>query len=115
MACFASSDTVLEAVHAPFDLDLGVIDIDGQDWWVWHDMTAYAPRVMLVECTYRRPLDRVPDRDEPDRDKGGQVHQAGRDAIIELGEAKGYRAVAATPCNVLFVREDVIRESDAGQ
>lgn len=106
-------DDVLQYADSPFDLDFGVIDVDGQDWWLWHDMSVYTPRVMLVEYAYRDKDAPVPTRASSSRN--GERGQAGLDAIIELGTAKGYRAVAMTPCNVLFVLEDVIRESDAGQ
>jgi hypothetical protein len=33
----------------PQRLDYAVIDIDGQDYWAWHDMSYYVPRVVLIE------------------------------------------------------------------
>ena len=38
--------------------DFGVIDIDGQDYWMWLDLEEYRPRVMLVEIY-------PPDRKQP--------------------------------------------------
>lgn len=76
-------------------LDLGVIDIDGQDYWLWQDMTEFQPRVMLVEISTRHPV-------EPPPERGGEG-QAGIDAIRSLGESKGYTLVAETFCNALFV------------
>ena len=101
-------DEVLKYAGAPYDMDFGVIDIDGQDYWIWHDMKVFAPRMMLVEYALRNLHSVVVER-------GGGGGQSGRGAIVELGESKGYRALAATPCNVLFVREDVIKDCDAGQ
>ena len=100
-------DEVLEYAGAPYDMDFGVIDIDGQDYWIWRDMMVFTPRVMLVEYALRNLDPFVYGR--------GGKGQSGRAAIVELGESKGYRALAATPCNVLFVREDVIKDCDAGQ
>ncbi len=100
-------DDILARDQAPYDMDLGVIDIDGQDYWVWSDMTLYAPRVMLVEYAFRNLGDFSPSR-------GGEG-QCERSALVDLGTSKGYRALAATPCNVLFVREDVAKEFDACQ
>ena len=99
-------DEVLEYAGAPYDMDFGVIDIDGQDYWIWRDMTVFTPRVMLVEYAYR-----VKDAPAPalaSSGRSGDNSQAGFNVIVELGESKGYRALAATPCNVLFVREDFI-------
>ena len=101
-------DFLLEYAEAPFDMDLGVIDVDGQDYWLWHDMTQFAPRVMLVEYSLRNPTAAVPER-------GSDRGQAGHNLIVELGKDKGYRALVLTPCNVLFVREDVIKDCDAGK
>ena len=98
-------DEVLEYAGAPYDMDFGVIDIDGQDYWIWRDMMVFTPRVMLVEYALRNLHSVVVER-------GGGGGQSGRDVIVELGESKGYRALAATPCNVLFVREDVIKDCD---
>ena len=103
-------DDLLEYTDAPFDMDLGVIDVDGQDYWLWYDMTMFMPRVMLVEYSLRNLA-----RELPQRYGGGDMNygQAGRDFIVELGKDKGYQALAATPCNVLFVLEDVLKA--AGQ
>jgi hypothetical protein len=39
----------------PLEPDFGVIDIDGQDFWLWHDLHLHVPRVMLVEYSpYRK-------------------------------------------------------------
>ena len=100
-------DDLLEYTDAPFDMDLGVIDVDGQDYWLWDDMTMFTPRVMLVEYAYKELSHFVPKR--------GGDGQAELGAIVDLGISKGYRALATTPCNVLFCREDVMREVDAGQ
>jgi len=87
-------------VDCPVDLDLGVIDIDGQDYWLWNDMEAYRPRVMLVEFHWADGESFVPPR-------GAGRHQAGRQSLIQLGLAKGYIAVAQTHVNLLFVQESL--------
>ena len=84
--------------HTP---DLGVIDIDGQDWWLWHDLTEFRPRVMLVEVSTRGTCDPPPER-------GGEG-QAGLDAIVALGRSKGYTLVAETFCNALFIHTDEMK------
>jgi hypothetical protein len=94
-------DKVLSRFGAPKDLDLGVIDIDGQDYWLWHDMRDYRPRIMLVEFHWKRGDDYIPPRDSTER------LQAGRNAITALGESKGYIPVAETHVNRLFVQEEL--------
>lgn len=92
-----SLDKILAGSGAPIRLDLGVIDIDGQDYWAWEGLKMFRPRVMLVEFGYWNPPDRIPQPNE------GPDAQAGLQAIIDLGVSKGYVAVARTLCNVLFV------------
>ena len=85
----------------PDDLDLGVIDIDGDDYWVWEAMELQ-PRVMLVEYkpdVYGGELEAVPERGNG---------QAALPPIVELGTAKGYQLLATTFCNALFARSDVL-------
>lgn len=91
-----SLDAILARCGSPANPDLGVIDIDGQDYWAWKGLVA-RPRVMLVEYGYWNPPDRIPQPHE------GTEAQAGLGAIVELGKAKGYVALATTICNVLFV------------
>lgn len=98
-----SLDAILARCGSPTP-DLGIIDIDGQDYWVWHGLTAH-PRVMVVEFAYFNPPQTIPATDS------GTKGQAGLDAIIQLGCTKGYIAVAKTYCNVIFVDKDVWQQS----
>lgn len=95
-------DDILAGCAAPLLLDLGVIDIDGQDYWAWSDLQMFRPRVVLIEFAYFNDPLHVPARNS------GITHdQAGLQAIINLGAEKGYTAVAKTYCNVLFVDSQV--------
>jgi hypothetical protein len=98
----------------PREPDFGVIDIDGQDWWVWYDLKLHVPRVMLVEYSPYRKTGHYGDEGEefdvteaywPRR---GGKGQAGIKPILELGHRKGYLEVAITPVNVLFVKEELL-------
>ena len=99
----------------PKHLDFGVIDIDGQDWWAWHDMTYYTPRVVLIEYSPYRKTGHYKDGGgnfdvtETYCPRRGGKGQAGIKPILELGHRKGYREVAITPVNVLFVREELLK------
>lgn len=98
-------DKILEGCSAPVDLDLGVIDIDGQDYWLWHDMVKYKPRVMLVEFHWKDGLTYIPARGAASR------LQAGPAAVMSLGADKGYTPVAQTHVNLLFVRSELWQSS----
>ncbi len=91
-------DRLLTQSGAPLDLDLGVLDVDGQEWHLWESMQHYRPRVMLVEFSSTRP-DPIP----PWRGTG----QAGLCHIVALGQHKGYVPLCRTNVNALLVREDV--------
>jgi hypothetical protein len=105
---------ILEAAGMPREPDLGVIDIDEQDFWLWAGMQRIRPRVMVVEFGLGRPVDQVPPlvgyvkEAEP-------VIQAGENMIHYLGVTKGYRAVAVTRTNCLFVSNDCLTQQEQEQ
>lgn len=96
-----SLDRILKECKAPASPDLGVIDIDGQDYWIWKGLKNFQPRLMLVEFDYKseEKPDWIPEKDA----KG----QATYKAILRLGAEKGYMALTKTNCNILFCRTDV--------
>ena len=95
-------DETLLGTRIDAEPDFGVIDIDGQDYWLWHDLTEYSPRIMLVEISTNGDDQPIPKRGEP------YPAQAGLKAIEELGESKGYTLVATTHCNALFVSNECL-------
>lgn len=94
-----SLDKVLSQTPAPADPDLISIDIDGTDWYIWHELTHYRPRVVLVEFNPVIPNDVmfIQSRDF------NVVQGCSLRALIELGKAKGYELVCATRYNGIFV------------
>lgn len=100
-----SLDGILSACSAPLNLDFGVIDIDGQDYWVWRGMEKFQPRVMLVEFSPYGTPDDLPELGGPG--------QAGLNPIIALGKEKGYVALAHTYVNVLFVQSELALSLEA--
>jgi len=90
-------DSLLSKTCLNTSPDVGIIDIDGQDYWLWHDLRVYRPRIMLVEISTQGPSMPVPLRGEP------YPAQAGLNQIEELGISKGYTLVATTYCNALFI------------
>jgi len=99
-------DDILDSAGLPEDLDLGVIDIDEQDFWLWAGMRR-RPALMLVEFAVGRSPWQLPrlrdDTAMPNPDK-----QAGAERILELGRARGYVPIAQTLCNLLFVRRELL-------
>lgn len=98
--CGRPLDDVLSDMGCPPDMDLMVIDIDGQDYWVVYDMQA-RPRVLMVEYE-------CPNLDSPPPERGDTAcHQAGSTAIHELLDSKGYEVVVRTDCNAIAVRKEL--------
>lgn len=92
-------DRLLARHKAPLDLDLGVIDIDGQDFWLWKHLELYRPRVMMVEYSGHK--------DCPVPAEGATYGQAGFKHIVELGITKKYTPLARTNVNVLLCESEV--------
>lgn len=92
-----SFDRLLEKAGAPADIDLLVIDVDGQDYWLANSLIKYSPRVLMVEYDPAAPRDFVPQQ--------GGKGQAGLDATIKLGIGKYYWPVAITSTNIIFVKQ----------
>ncbi len=79
--------------------DFGVIDIDGQDYWVWQAMDIY-PALMLVEY--------CPDESQPIPELGSLTGQAPFEAIAHLGQERGYDLLARTEVNCLFAAKEAL-------
>jgi hypothetical protein len=92
-----SLDPILEKCGAPKQLDLGVIDIDGWDYWAWDGLREFRPRLMLVEFSFRSEEEA---EFVPVHDGAGQANYK---AILRLGKDKGYEALVKTHCNILFL------------
>ncbi len=97
-----SLNHVLEEKGAPHDIDLGVIDVDGQDYWVWDGLRQFRPRLVLIEYAYA-----TNDFDDrfPAVDGDGQATYK---AILRLGAEKKYTALARTHCNILFCQSELL-------
>lgn len=83
----------------PRDLDLLVIDVDGQDYHLWNRLLNYQPRVVVCEFDPAADADFIPEIGGPGL--------SGVNAIIKLGVGKLYTPVCKTWCNVVFVRNDL--------
>ena len=97
----SSLDIILGEVDCPADPDFLSIDIDGDDWHIWHSLTAFLPRLVLIEFNPTIPNEIlfVPD---PGRRQGCSLR-----ALVDLGHRKGYELAATTDGNALFVRADL--------
>jgi hypothetical protein len=90
-----SLDSILAQALCQPNMDLGIIDVDGQDYYLWLGMLKYRPRVIVIEFDPAAKPDFIPERNGPG--------QAGMDAIFSLAASKGYVNVITTYTNAIFV------------
>ena len=101
------------------DVDLLSIDIDSNDYWVWEQLSACRPRVVIVEYNPLFGTDRavtIPydphfNRREFEVPRAA-YYGASLQALAKLGARKGYRLALLEPrgVNAFFVREDLARD-----
>ena len=104
------------------DIDLLSIDIDGIDYWVWEQLTACRPRVVIVEYNpflgadraVTVPYDPAFNRHRFDVPRSA-YYGASLPALVKLGTRKGYRLVLVEPrgVNAFFVRADLAADVPA--
>jgi len=108
---------LLERYNVSENLDFLSIDIDGNDWYVWREITKYRkPRVVVIEYNgeFRVDEDRViPYDPQFTWDFKTDYFGATLMALFKLGRHLGYSLVACNSqgCNAFFVRDDCIPES----
>ena len=92
-------DNLLAKTPIPRQFDLLSIDIDGNDYHVWHAVERYEPRVVIIEInpTASNDLLFVQDAD------AGLNHGCSLRAAIELAKSKGYELAATTRTNAIFI------------
>lgn len=101
-----------------FDVDLGLlsIDIDGNDYWVWKEISAMKPRIVI--CEYN-PIfgnkEEVTTIYKPDFHRTREHYSnllfgASLQALVTLGKEKGYTFIGtcSNAANAFFVRNDMI-------
>jgi hypothetical protein len=96
--------------HAP---DLLVVDIDGNDYWIWNRiLSAYRPRVVVIEYNARwlPPTEWVMSYSPTHCWDGTAQFGASLSSLAKLGSAHGYKLVGCTSdgVNAFFVRDDLV-------
>jgi len=103
-------DEVFRAQAVPDDFDILVIDVDGNDYWIWEGLRTYRPKVVVIE--YNASLDPSKQLVQPFRREGWDgtnYFGASLGAMRSLGTEKGYRLVYTelAGVNAFFVRSDL--------
>jgi len=81
--------------RVPAAFDVLSIDIDGNDFWVWEAITAFRPRIVVIEYNANLALDSelVMPRDDRHQWDGTDYFGASLGAYRKLGQTKGYELV----------------------
>lgn len=94
-------DDVLTRAGAPKDLDLLVLDIDSQEYYLLNSLVEFRPRVVIVEYD--------PDAEPMYIPKLNGPGQAGHLAMRYVAEARGYEVICRTATNLVCVRRDLAK------
>lgn len=93
------------------NIDLLSIDIDGNDYWVWKEISCIMPRVVVIEYNAKFPPDFewIMNYDEKHIWKRDDEQGASLKALEKLGSELGYQLVGTnlTGSNAFFVRKDL--------
>ena len=103
---------IFSKYNVPKDLDIVVIDIDGQDYYVWEALN-YNPKVMLIEFNPSLPYteSKVMHYDENHykwRNAKCAYYGASITALKKLGLKKEYSLVYKTNRNLIFVHKSLV-------
>jgi hypothetical protein len=96
------------------EIDLLSIDIDGNDYWIWQEISGVNPRVVVIEYNAKFPpnFEWVMEYDGNHMWQGDDEHGASLKALELLGRKLGYQLVGTNivGANAFFVRTDLAGE-----
>lgn len=100
------------------EIDLLVIDLDGNDYYVWEAINVVNPRVVVVEynATFRPPVKIVQEYKADHVWDSTNFFGASLAALADLADKKGYALVGCnyTGIDAFFVRKDLLGDHFAG-
>ena len=98
------------------EIDFFSLDVDGNDYWIWKEISVIRPRVVICETFASAPLDKavtIPYKEDFDRFSPDNYSRyflsASPLAMKKLADEKGYRLFGAHKYgfNLIFLRNDV--------
>ena len=98
-------DYFLGKTKIPKNFDFLSIDIDGMDYYVFESINFYKPKIVCIEYNPSIPIDVNFVQEKNFNIK----HGSSALSIFKLAEKKGYKLVAATNCNLFFVKNSLIK------
>lgn len=106
-----SINETLANTDIPKDFDLFNIDIDGNDYWVWESLI-YIPKVVVIEYNSNfNPDESKVIKYNPNHSwDETRYYGASALAMYKLGRLKGYTLVAKTKDNLIFIKDEYMKE-----
>lgn len=94
-------EQILQRAEVDQTIDLLSIDIDGDDYYIFESLKTLRPRVIICEYNPTIPaeLELIPPRNN--------YFGCSVSALVSLAEEKGYKLVALTDANCIFVVEEL--------
>ncbi len=107
-------EALFRKYEVPPAFDLLSIDIDGNDYWVWKAITAYRPRVVVIEYNSTiAPTESKTVSYQADYMWDGSTNYFGASllALKRLGEQKGYTLIGceSSGTNAFFVQQALVQ------
>ena len=96
----------------PVVFDMLNIDIDGNDYWVWNAMKHF-PRVVVMEYNHSLgfTVSKTIKYNPNHVFNRNQYFGASAMAMVKLGIKKGYKVVARTNTNLIFVQDSYVMDA----
>jgi hypothetical protein len=121
LTAFVTRENINELLaKSGFDEDVGIlsIDLDGNDYHVFHAIKDFRPRILICEFNaVFGPVRKISIPYSPDFARRRAHHSylyygASLSAITKLANEKGYSLVGtnSASCNAFFVRDDLLNE-----
>ena len=103
---------IFKKYKVPKNLDVLVIDVDGQDYWIWKNLE-YEPKVLMIEFNPSINSEELKVMHKDDdhhtwRNNRCSYYGASIKSMKKLGLEKGYSLVFAVDRNLFFVRKELI-------
>lgn len=111
---FINRDNINDLISSVYSGEIGVlsVDIDGNDYYVWQNISAVNPLVTIIEYNgkFPPPLRWTIDYDPDHSWKLDDYQGASLSALFDLGQEKGYQMVGCNlnGTNAFFVRKDCL-------
>jgi hypothetical protein len=115
--CFITKNNinnVLKQNNMSGEIDILSLDIDGNDYWIWREISQISPRLVVIEfnsslgkeLSISVPYD--PAFERYSKHPSGNYHGASLSAFNKLAKEKGYILIGcdSTGCNAFFLKKE---------